>query len=168
MVTITAGEYSNGDVYKGQWVADKKHGKGVMTYANKDVFDNEWIESTKWGQGVMKYHNGDVYSGEWSADKHHGKGTFDYADGYMLKSVGKWKKGKKVGLFEDIVRIRKQVYYVDSDDDGHEVKSNSNRKRESTSDKDTDTDDELFVKHRKGARVCLSPQGCSKVTYRKH
>jgi len=97
----------------------------------------------------MKYHNGDVYEGEFSEDKMHGKGVFEYAAGDLSKSIGEWKEGEKCGLFEDIVRVSKKVYY-----DNGEVKSNSNVKREAPSDEDTDTDEGRPSKRR---NVCVSP-----------
>jgi len=51
--------YSNGDVYTGEWSADK-YGNEVMTYANQDRYDGEWKEDDKHGKGTMKFHNGDV------------------------------------------------------------------------------------------------------------
>ena len=45
------------------------------------------------------------------------------------------KEGKKVGLFDDIVRVRKQVYYENDD-----AKSDAKVKREAPWDEDTDTD----------------------------
>ena len=77
----------------------------------------------------MKYHNGDVYEGEFSSSEMHGKGTYEYADGDIFKSIGEWKEGKKCGLFDDINRARKQVYYEDD-----EVKSESIVKSETTPD----------------------------------
>jgi len=111
--------------------------------------DGQWREDRKDGKGIMKYHNGDVYTGEFSDDNMHGKGVFEYAAGDILKSIGEWKDGKKCGLFEDIVRSSKQVYY-----DNDEVKSNSIVKRESPSDEDTDTDDAPPMKRR---NVSISP-----------
>ena len=48
---------------------------------------------------------------------------FQYAAGVVFKSIVEWKEGKKFGLFEDIVRVSKQVYY-----DNDELKESSNVK----------------------------------------
>eukprot|EP00986_Skeletonema_menzelii_P012298 scaffold6723_cov73-Skeletonema_menzelii.AAC.1 len=140
--------YENGDIYTGEWHADKMHGDGVMTYANQDIYDGQWKNDLKDGQGTMKYHNGDVYEGKFSNDKMHGKGTYTYAAGDLSKSIGQWKGGKKCGLFEDIVRLSKQVYY-----DNDEVKADSKVKREAL-DEDTDTED---APPSKRSNVCVSP-----------
>jgi len=43
----------NGDFYKGEWLKDKKHGKGFY-----------------------KWENGNTYKGDWRNDKMNGKGIF--------------------------------------------------------------------------------------------
>lgn len=45
--------YGNGDFYKGEWLKDKKHGKGFY-----------------------KWENGNTYKGDWRNDKMNGKGIF--------------------------------------------------------------------------------------------
>jgi len=79
------------------------------------------------------------------------KRTFQYAAGDVFKSIGEWKEGKKFGLFEDIVRVSKQVYY-----DNDELKESSNVKvrREAALDEDTDTND---IPSKKRRHVCVSP-----------
>jgi len=77
----------------------------------------------------------------------HGKGAYEYADGDVLKSIGEWKGGKKCGLFEDIVRSSKQVYY-----ENDVLVLESNVKREAT--EDNDTDDDLPSKR---CNVCVTP-----------
>ena len=54
---------------------------------------------------------------------------FEYAAGNVFQSIGEWKEGKKCGLFDDIIRARKQVYY-----ENDEVKSDSIVKSETTPD----------------------------------
>mmetsp|Transcript_19230 Transcript_19230/g.32777 ORF Transcript_19230/g.32777 Transcript_19230/m.32777 type:complete len:124 (+) Transcript_19230:2-373(+) len=122
-----------------------------MTYANQDSYDGEWKEGFRDGTGTLKYHNGDVYVGEFGKGNMHGKGTYEYATGDILKSIGEWKEGKKVGLFDDIVRVRKQVYY-----DNDEAKSHAKVKREAPWDEDTDTD-VTPPRSRKRRNVSLSP-----------
>ena len=141
--------YENGDVYEGEWSIGKKQGGGVMTYANGDIYDGQWKNDHKDGQGTMKYRNGDVYEGGFSNDKMHGKGTFTYAAGYLLRSIGEWKEGKKCGEFENIVRSSEKVYY-----ENDEVKVNPKVKREAPCDEDTDTEDDPPSKRR---NVCVSP-----------
>ena len=112
--------------------------------------DGEWKDYREDGKGTMKYHNGDVHEGHFSKGKMHGKGTYEYAAGDVLKSIGEWKEGKKCGLFEDFVRVSKQVYY----DNDELVLEESNVTSEATSHEDTDSEDAL---PRKRCNVCVTP-----------
>lgn len=54
--------YYNGDKYTGEWMDDKKCGKGTYFYHNSgDMYEGEWNDNMKNGQGTYKYSNGDVY-----------------------------------------------------------------------------------------------------------
>eukprot|EP00984_Skeletonema_dohrnii_P026955 scaffold16385_cov73-Skeletonema_dohrnii-CCMP3373.AAC.2 len=67
--------YSNGDVYIGEFRSNKphgkqarvyqKHGRGVMTYADKSVYDGEWRGDKRHGEGSLILTNGDIIKGEW-------------------------------------------------------------------------------------------------------
>ena len=145
--------YPDGSLwYEGEYKDGYIHGKGVMTYANKDVYDGQWKNDRKHGQGTMKFNNGDVYEGEFSKGKMHGKGAYTYAAGPLSKSTGEWKEGKKCGFFEDIVRLRTQVFY-----ENDKVKVDPNVKREAPSDEDTVTND-APPRPRKRRNVCVSPR----------
>ena len=50
--------FSNGAVYRGQWVDSEYHGQGELTWAS-----------------------GDQYSGAWSMGLMHGRGQYTYSDG---------------------------------------------------------------------------------------
>lgn len=77
--------------YSGQWVDNKKNGKGKMIYTtdNPDKYqeyDGEWNNDKKDGTGKMIYtennpENYKEYNGEWYNDKKHGTGTFTYNNG---------------------------------------------------------------------------------------
>ena len=140
-------------VYTGDWHAGKRQGRGVMTYSNGDIYDGQWKKDYEDGQGTMKFINGDLYEGHFSKGKLHGKGTYSYAAGDILKCIGEWKKGKKCGEFENIVRFSKNVYYGND-----EVKADTNVgvKREAQLDEDTDFEggDGPPSKRR---NVCMSP-----------
>ena len=44
--------YANGDRYEGEWLADKKHGRGKYTHAlTDDIYDGEWVQDQKHGKG---------------------------------------------------------------------------------------------------------------------
>jgi hypothetical protein len=80
-------EYGGG-TYKGDWVNDKRVGKGIMTYVNKDRYEGDWNNDEKNGKGKMVYKNGDVYEGDWRKSKMKGQGTMVYSNGD--KYDGSW------------------------------------------------------------------------------
>ena len=59
--------FSNGAVYRGQWVDSEYHGQGELTWAS-----------------------GDQYSGAWSMGLMHGRGQYTYSDGARYPGDGQW------------------------------------------------------------------------------
>jgi hypothetical protein len=61
----TRGEtkYANGDVYRGKWRYDQKHGRGRYTYCPGSeegiLYDGHWKHNVKHGRGTFYYRNGD-------------------------------------------------------------------------------------------------------------
>ena len=75
--------YANGDVYVGQWVADRRHGEGKMDYASGDVYVGQW-EAGMHLTGRRKYvGTGHVYDGEWLDDVPHGHGRMTYGSDWQ-------------------------------------------------------------------------------------
>ena len=66
--------YSNGDVYKGEFKAGKKEGRGKLTLANGDIYDGEFKADMKEGHGTYQKHptsaNAAIekYEGEWKGN----------------------------------------------------------------------------------------------------
>jgi len=48
---------------------------GVLFCADKGKYDGEWVEDKKEGRGVFNYSNGEIYDGDWSDDKKNGQGN---------------------------------------------------------------------------------------------
>ena len=46
---------ASGGTYEGEYVEDKKNGKGKYTYPNKDVYKGEWKDNLRHGQGTYSY-----------------------------------------------------------------------------------------------------------------
>jgi len=61
--------------YTGEWVNDKKSGRGTMYFKNEDRYDGYWLNDLPHGEGRMIYHNGDIYEGQWSLGKKSGYGV---------------------------------------------------------------------------------------------
>lgn len=108
--------YSNGDIYKGNWAADKHDGRGVYiwkdhgryegdfvegkmqgngkrVYQSGNVYVGQFVDGKKHGQGTMKYTNGDEYNGQWDDDYMHGRGTYTWAQGDSF--TGKFVKDRR-------------------------------------------------------------------------
>lgn len=46
--------FKNGDVYDGDWVLDKMHGKGKYTYKDSKIFEGDYVEGAPYGFGIMQ------------------------------------------------------------------------------------------------------------------
>ncbi|KAF7217052.1 MORN repeat-containing protein 3 [Nothobranchius furzeri] len=115
----------NGNQYNGEWLNNKKHGKGIQVWKQAGaIYDGEWKfgkrngygtysvlllkskeyvrkyagewkNGKKHGYGVYFYNNSAVYDGEWSEDQRSGKGTMHYENGDIY--VGEWQMDKSHG-----------------------------------------------------------------------
>jgi hypothetical protein len=55
--------------YDGDFIANKKDGKGVMQYKDGTVYSGDWKKDQREGKGEIKDKNGTIiYSGDWAAD----------------------------------------------------------------------------------------------------
>lgn len=56
--------YSNGNKYDGQWMNDRKEGRGVYTYLlTGEKYNGEWWNGLKDGRGIFTFSYGDYYDG---------------------------------------------------------------------------------------------------------
>lgn len=58
-------QYADGEKYDGDWLDNKKSGKGNSLFYN-------------YKKGIYAYASGDRYEGEWQDGKRHGKGILYY------------------------------------------------------------------------------------------
>ncbi|CAC5419856.1 unnamed protein product [Mytilus coruscus] len=56
---------SNGDRYEGYWVADKRHGPGVLHCADGSIFDGNFDNDEFHGHGLYRHISGVIYDGMW-------------------------------------------------------------------------------------------------------
>ncbi|XP_056147014.1 MORN repeat-containing protein 3 [Lampris incognitus] len=115
----------SGDEYRGEWLDNKKHGKGTQIWIKDGAIYNgdwkfgkcdgygtyskrlpetneyerqycgEWKNGKKHGYGTYFYSNSSVYEGEWSEGKRSGRGRMHYDDGNIYE--GEWMKDKQNG-----------------------------------------------------------------------
>lgn len=119
LVTGNAEYSSCRSTYKGEWLSNLPHGKGVETVEGKYCFTGSFSFGTKQGRGIMKisgkgtytgdfyrncfhghgkfeWQDGRVYSGGWFLNQMHGKGCMSWPDGRRF--VGRYVKNKKEGF----------------------------------------------------------------------
>ena len=81
--------YTNGDIYEGDWVNDKRHGRGKMIYKTGDIYEGNWVNDKRHGKGEIIYANGLIHNGDWENDE----SIKIYLSEFKLKS--KYLKYKK-------------------------------------------------------------------------
>lgn len=76
--------YANGDMYVGQWVAGKKHGRGKYIYARDGTkLIGDW-DKGKLAVGKWVFPTGAFYSGKFRYNKPFGKGVWVFPNGNQL------------------------------------------------------------------------------------
>jgi hypothetical protein len=92
-------QYSNGDVFRGEWQDDHATGRGVLTYANGNVYEGGWLMDRRHGFGVFTCAaDAYRYEGEWFQGRRHGTGTIYLPNGDAF--TGTWKEGRLAGPVE--------------------------------------------------------------------
>ena len=54
---------TKGDFYEGDFVLDKKHGKGRYTSPEGDIYEGEWLDDQVTAKGTYTLANGTTYPG---------------------------------------------------------------------------------------------------------
>ncbi len=78
------GEYiwENGDKYDGEWLADTQSGQGKWTWSSGDRYEGQVRDGVIVGQGEYFFaKSGDSFKGSFLAGKPHGKGVYNFASG---------------------------------------------------------------------------------------
>lgn len=88
-------EYIGGNIYVGEWLNNKRHGRGTMTQPDGYQYVGQWKDDKPHGQGRLTLGNGVKYEGEFSNAAYNGKGTLILPDG--SRYVGEWQQWEKNG-----------------------------------------------------------------------
>lgn len=80
--------------YTGDFVAGRKHGKGLKVWANGDRYEGDFVSDLRQGQGVYRWGAasewaGQRYIGSYVSDRREGLGTYEWPDGRTLS--GHWR-----------------------------------------------------------------------------
>mmetsp|Transcript_56050 Transcript_56050/g.122544 ORF Transcript_56050/g.122544 Transcript_56050/m.122544 type:complete len:622 (+) Transcript_56050:90-1955(+) len=87
--------YPNGAVYTGEWIGEKRHGRGLQVWSDGAKYEGDWVDDKAQGEGRFDHVGGDFYVGQWLDDKAHGVGTYTHVDGSTY--VGQWTFDKQNG-----------------------------------------------------------------------
>eukprot|EP00746_Dinoflagellata_sp_MGD_P071458 gnl/MRDRNA2_/MRDRNA2_29104_c0_seq1.p1 gnl/MRDRNA2_/MRDRNA2_29104_c0~~gnl/MRDRNA2_/MRDRNA2_29104_c0_seq1.p1 ORF type:complete len:410 (-),score=89.31 gnl/MRDRNA2_/MRDRNA2_29104_c0_seq1:398-1627(-) len=89
-----------GQYYKGQFMDQMKHGKGVLHYyvpeKGRLVYAGDFVQNKKHGEGILKWASGQHYQGQFLNDDFHGEGNMSWPDGNQY--VGQYVNGRKNGI----------------------------------------------------------------------
>ncbi|KAE9063315.1 hypothetical protein PF010_g29047, partial [Phytophthora fragariae] len=96
-------ERASGNLYDGSWLADERHGKGVLTSKASGgyIYDGEWVHDMRCGQGHSTRRGGggtsggESYTGQWYANHFHGRGVYVNSEGDVYD--GEWRDGIRHG-----------------------------------------------------------------------
>ena len=92
--------FADGDVYEGEWKANKQEGRGISRYASGGVYEGEFKADKKEGQGTYLYASGDIEVGFYMADTRVGEGVLWEADGRSAIQMEDGKEEKTISLEE--------------------------------------------------------------------
>ena len=90
-------EISNEGQFVGNFFNDKKNGEGKMIYAlSGDIYEGNYKDDLFDGKGYYKYNmSGQQYTGEFKNGLMHGKGLYEWSEGEYYR--GNFIKGKREG-----------------------------------------------------------------------
>ncbi|XP_048350155.1 radial spoke head 10 homolog B-like [Sphaerodactylus townsendi] len=109
--------YKSGNVYKGDWERDMRHGHGTMSWLTTDQeYTGQWVNGLQHGQGIhtwylkrisgSQYPLRNQYVGDIVNGNRHGHGKFIFASGAVYD--GEWVFNKKHGMGKLILKNGRQ------------------------------------------------------------
>ncbi|GMF54016.1 unnamed protein product [Phytophthora fragariaefolia] len=88
--------YESGNMYIGDWVANKRHGNGTYTFVGGSSYAGSFVNDHAEGQGTMTYSNGNTYTGDFMHAEKHGEGVYRWRDGSVYQ--GHFQHGLMCGF----------------------------------------------------------------------
>lgn len=77
--------FSNGVIYRGNFVEDKYNGYGELYWPDGDIYKGSFVENQRTGEGEMLYSDGSKYVGSFLNNYEYGYGEFYSPDGDIFK-----------------------------------------------------------------------------------
>jgi hypothetical protein len=87
-----------GNVYVGDCVDGKQHGRGFVECADGSKYRGEWRNGKRHGMGTFTYSSGAIYKGFWKEGKRHGRGCILFTDGERYAS--QWRDGVEMSMWQ--------------------------------------------------------------------
>ncbi len=88
-------QYYPDATYVGNWVNDKRSGKGKIIWNDGGSYDGDWADDKRNGKGKIVWKDSSNYYGDWVEDFRTGKGKYIWKDGMVYE--GDWVKGNREG-----------------------------------------------------------------------
>lgn len=87
--------------YKGEFVDNRKQGRGLHVWANGDKYEGDFVDEEPTGKGVWEFATGEKYQGEVSKGKFNGRGVLTSKSGDQFTGgfVNGLQEGKGVYAF---------------------------------------------------------------------
>eukprot|EP00347_Sterkiella_histriomuscorum_P020141 403338954 len=142
--------YSNGDIYKGVFRSDLRHGSGICKFMQTGIIHKgEWREDKMNGMGTVftppgeiieasftngkindgkikiLYSNGEYYEGDFKQNKRNGKGTYYYENGDIYEGDFINDKRLSKGKLQFVDNSTLISQFIDDAADGHGIYEDS-------------------------------------------
>ncbi len=108
----------SGDIYKGEFQENKRHGFGTYTFLDGEIYTGDWKNNVRDGFGTNTFKSGEKYIGEYKKDLRDGFGTNYFANGEIYE--GYWRNDQQNGLgvvlFSDEYKGDKYIGYHQNND----------------------------------------------------
>lgn len=97
--------------FEGDFIAGRKHGRGVKSWPNGDRYEGGFFEDHKHGSGTYTWGagpwRGERYSGQYRLDRRGGYGVYEWPGGDRY--AGPWKDDVMTGPPTPMMRLRAQA-----------------------------------------------------------
>ena len=118
-------------VFKGNFVDDKKHGKGEYYYNKQEQkYQGTWVNDKKVGIGKIIYKNGDYVEKDWDKDNNNNDVVYYFISGEVYK--GSWINSKRNGygvLYNKDKKVSYEGEWLDDKPNGKGVYIYDNGKK---------------------------------------